>query len=152
MGTVTFDETTLRRLGGQLAYSAKDYMTTEGRRANGAGFAEWLAQRRPKEAVIILKLLFEALDGAVSAAGVQFRPAEPDALRADARLNERQVEALRFLQKHQRIASQDLQALFPALAVETLRLDMAGLVDLGCVIKISDKRGAFYMLRKDGAQ
>lgn len=152
MANFTFDEAALLRLGGQLARAGQEYTAAEGRRANGAGFAEWLARRRPAEVAQILRLFFSALDEAVAPLNLQVRPDDPDELRADARLNERQVEAVRFMRQYKRITSQDLRAMYPALTPETLRLDMAGLVDKGLVIKFSDKRGAFYMLRKECAQ
>ena len=65
----------------------------------------------------------------------------------DERLNERQIKAIQFLRQNTRITNKDLRELCPDVTPETLRLDMADLVDKGVVIKIGDKRGTFYMLK-----
>jgi ATP-dependent DNA helicase RecG len=65
----------------------------------------------------------------------------------DERLNERQIKAIQFLRLNTRITNKDLRELCPDVTPETLRLDMADLVDKGVVIKIGDKRGTFYMLK-----
>lgn len=67
----------------------------------------------------------------------------------DERLNERQIKAIQFLRQNTRITNKDLRELCPDVTPETLRLDMADLVDKSIVIKIGDKRGTFYMLKMD---
>ncbi len=79
--------------------------------------------------------------------GVGIRPPLRFAGAEDERLNERQIRAIQFLRENARITNKDLRDLCPEVTAETLRLDMADLVDKGIVIKIGDKRGTFYMLK-----
>jgi ATP-dependent DNA helicase RecG len=79
--------------------------------------------------------------------GVGTRPPLRFAGAEDERLNERQIRAIQFLRQNARITNKDLRDLCPEVGAETLRLDMADLVDKGMVIKIGDKRGTFYMLK-----
>ncbi len=65
----------------------------------------------------------------------------------DLTMNERQAKALAFLQQHDRITNRDYQALCPDVTAETLRLDLADLVDRGILIKIGEKRGTYYILK-----
>lgn len=81
--------------------------------------------------------------------GVGIRPPLRFAGAEDERLNERQIKAIQFLRENTRITNKDLRDLCPDVTAETLRLDMADLVDKGVVIKIGDKRGTFYMLKLD---
>lgn len=73
----------------------------------------------------------------------RFAPAEEGAVR----LNERQVKAIQFLKQYGRITNRDYRDLCPDVSAETLRLDLADLVDKGAVLKIGDKKGTFYMLK-----
>lgn len=84
--------------------------------------------------------------------GVGMRPPLRFAGAEDERLNERQIKAIQFLRQNTRITNKDLRELCPDVTPETLRLDMADLVDKGVVIKIGDKRGTFYMLKLDNAK
>lgn len=79
--------------------------------------------------------------------GIGYRPPLRFAGVEDERLNERQIKAIQFLRENTRITNKDLRDLCPEVSAETLRLDMADLVDKGMVIKIGDKRGTFYMLK-----
>ncbi len=79
--------------------------------------------------------------------GIGVRPPLRFAGVEDERLNERQIKAIQFLRENTRITNKDLRDLCPDVTAETLRLDMADLVDKGVVIKIGDKRGTFYMLK-----
>ncbi|MBC7223469.1 MAG: putative DNA binding domain-containing protein, partial [Anaerolineae bacterium] len=69
---------------------------------------------------------------------VRERPAIP-AWQRD--MNERQLRALAYIQKHGRITNREYRELCPSVSAETLRLDLADLVDKGILLKIGDKRG-----------
>jgi ATP-dependent DNA helicase RecG len=62
-------------------------------------------------------------------------------------MNERQAKALTYIQQHDRIRSRDYQELCPDVSPETLRLDLADLVDRGVLLKIGQKRGTYYILK-----
>lgn len=68
----------------------------------------------------------------------------------DVPLNPRQETAIHFLQKdgNSRITNSDLQDLCPGVHAETLRRDLADLVDKKILIKMGQKRGSYYVLRK----
>ena len=63
-------------------------------------------------------------------------------------LNSRQQMALSQLASHQRISSHDYQALCPDVHVETLRRDLADLVNRGVLIKVGDKKATYYILKR----
>ncbi|MGQ9459045.1 MAG: ATP-binding protein, partial [Anaerolineae bacterium] len=75
---------------------------------------------------------------------VRERPAIP-AWQRD--MNERQLQALAYIQKHGRITNREYRELCPSVSPETLRLDLADLVDKGVLLKIGDKRGTYYILK-----
>ncbi len=62
-------------------------------------------------------------------------------------MNERQARALAYLQQHGRITNREYQQLCTDMSPETLRLDMADLVERGILLKIGDKRGTYYILK-----
>lgn len=62
-------------------------------------------------------------------------------------MNERQIKAVEFLQRHGTITNRDYRDLCPHVGPETLRLDLADLVSKGLVLKIGDKRGTRYILK-----
>jgi ATP-dependent DNA helicase RecG len=62
-------------------------------------------------------------------------------------MNERQTKALTYIHEHGRIRSRDYQDLCPDVSPETLRLDLADLVDRGVLLKIGQKRGTYYILK-----
>lgn len=65
-------------------------------------------------------------------------------------INPRQEYALDFLinQGHPRITNKDLQELCPDVHAETLRRDFADLVSKGILVKMGEKRGSYYVLKK----
>jgi len=65
----------------------------------------------------------------------------------EGRMNERQMRALQYLQEYGRIANREYHELCPDVSPETLRLDLADLVDKGLVMKIGDKKGTYYILK-----
>jgi|YNPBryantNP2012_1023418.scaffolds.fasta_scaffold00759_1 ATP-dependent DNA helicase RecG len=62
-------------------------------------------------------------------------------------LNERQRAALDFLVQHQRITNRDYHDMFPEVSEETIRRDLADLVEKDVLIKMGDKRGTYYILK-----
>lgn len=62
-------------------------------------------------------------------------------------LNERQERALAYLAENGRITNRDYQALAPDVSPETIRRDLADLVDRGLLLKIGDKRATFYIFK-----
>jgi len=66
---------------------------------------------------------------------------------ANLTMNERQTKVLNHLQQNDRIRSRDYQELCPDVSPETLRLDLAELVERGILLKIGRKRGTYYILK-----
>lgn len=63
------------------------------------------------------------------------------------RMNERQIRAMQYLQQFGRITNRDYRELSPDVSPETLRLDLADLVDKGLLMKVGDKKGTYYILK-----
>lgn len=63
------------------------------------------------------------------------------------RLNDRQIRAVQYLQQYGRITNREYRDLCSDVTPETLRLDLADLVDKGLVMKIGDKKGTSYILK-----
>lgn len=81
-------------------------------------------------------------------AGEELVSAQPQKQRwPHAFLNERQEAALAFVQQHGRITNSDLQALAPDVHPETIRRDLADLVDKNLLIRIGSKRATYYILK-----
>lgn len=81
-------------------------------------------------------------------AGEQFVTTEFDRSRyRNLPLNERQTAALQVLHKTGRIGNRDLKELYPDVSEESIRRDLADLVDAGLVIKMGDRRGTYYILK-----
>ncbi len=62
-------------------------------------------------------------------------------------LNERQIAALLHVQEQHRITNRDLQDLVPDVSAETIRRDLADLVERGVLLKIGDRRATYYILK-----
>lgn len=60
-------------------------------------------------------------------------------------LNERQEKALAFLAERGRITNRDYQDLCPDVSPETIRRDLADMVDKDLLLKIGDKRATYYI-------
>jgi len=71
----------------------------------------------------------------------------PANLYAHLQLNPRQEKAMDYLQKQRRITNRDYQLLCPDASPETLRRDLADLVDKGLILKIGQKRATYYILK-----
>jgi hypothetical protein len=59
-------------------------------------------------------------------------------------ISERQMEALRYVERHGQINLSTYRALCPLWSDETLRLDLVGLVGLGFLVKNGDTKGTYY--------
>jgi ATP-dependent DNA helicase RecG len=62
-------------------------------------------------------------------------------------LNDRQEAALRFLEMNQRITNRDYHDMYSDVSEETIRRDLADLVEAGLLLKVGDKKGTFYILK-----
>ena len=62
-------------------------------------------------------------------------------------LNERQQAALEYIAKNQRITNKDFRDLFPDVSEETIRRDLADLVEQDILLKMGDKKGTHYILK-----
>jgi len=81
---------------------------------------------------------------AVTLRNVRERPPTPVWART---MNERQVQALNYVQDRGRIANREYRQLCPNVSPETLRLDLVDLVERGILLKIGDKKGTYYILK-----
>lgn len=62
-------------------------------------------------------------------------------------MNERQMRALAYVREFGRITNREYRDLCPSVSPETLRLDLADLVEKNLLLKIGDKRGTYYILK-----
>ena len=62
-------------------------------------------------------------------------------------MNERQIRALHFLEEHNRITNREYHELCPDVTPETLRLDLADMVDKDILLRVGDKKGTYYILK-----
>ena len=62
-------------------------------------------------------------------------------------LNERQEHALTLAQTQGRVTNRDLQEFAPDVSAETIRRDLADLVDKNLLLKIGEKRATYYILK-----
>jgi ATP-dependent DNA helicase RecG len=62
-------------------------------------------------------------------------------------MNERQMRALAHVREFGRITNRDYRVICPNVSTETLRLDLADLVDRGLLLKVGDKRGTYYITK-----
>ena len=68
---------------------------------------------------------------------------------ADLALNPRQEQALAYLLRHPRITNRDYQELCSDVHPETLRRDLADLVQKDVLLKVGNKRATCYILKRD---
>jgi ATP-dependent DNA helicase RecG len=78
-----------------------------------------------------------------AAAGVTARPT-PD---GGPMITERQARALTYIRDHGRITNRDYQTLCPDVSAETLRTDLADMVEKGVLMRIGEKKGTYYILK-----
>jgi ATP-dependent DNA helicase RecG len=62
-------------------------------------------------------------------------------------VNERQARALQYIREHGRITNRDYQNLCPDVSAETLRTDLANMVEKGVLLRIGEKKGTYYILK-----
>jgi len=62
-------------------------------------------------------------------------------------LNERQITAMNFVMDHGRIANSDFSSLCPDVSSETLRRDLANLVERDLLLRVGEKRATYYILK-----
>lgn len=62
-------------------------------------------------------------------------------------LNERQRSALDLVVNNKHINNREYRDLFPDVSEETIRRDLADLVEEGILLKMGDKKGTFYILK-----
>ncbi|WP_129631836.1 ATP-binding protein [Candidatus Oscillochloris fontis] len=62
-------------------------------------------------------------------------------------LNQRQIDAMIFLAEQRRITNRDLQDRHPDVSPETIRRDLADLVERGMLLRVGEKRATYYILK-----
>lgn len=62
-------------------------------------------------------------------------------------LNPRQEQAMAYVAEHGRITNSALQTLCPDVSPETIRRDLADLVDKNLLMKIGEKKATYYILK-----
>jgi ATP-dependent DNA helicase RecG len=73
---------------------------------------------------------------------------EPAAQRwSNRRLNPRQEKAIAYLSEHGTITNREFRDLCPELSDETIRRELAEMVDQGLVMKVGDRKATYYILK-----
>jgi ATP-dependent DNA helicase RecG len=62
-------------------------------------------------------------------------------------LTGRQEQALAYVVQHGRITNREFHELFPDISDETIRRDLADLVDQGLIMKVGDRKATYYILK-----
>lgn len=62
-------------------------------------------------------------------------------------LNDRQISALNSVSERHRITNGEMQEMHAPVSTETLRRDLADLVERGIFLRLGDKRGSYYILK-----
>jgi ATP-dependent DNA helicase RecG len=62
-------------------------------------------------------------------------------------MNERQIRALNYIREHGSITNREYQQLCPDVSAETLRIDLADLVNRGVLLRVGAKKGTYYILK-----
>jgi ATP-dependent DNA helicase RecG len=80
--------------------------------------------------------------------GEELVSAQPTAQRwGNRRLNPRQERALAYLAEHGSITNREFRDLFPDLSDETIRRELADLVDQGLIMKVGERKATYYILK-----
>lgn len=66
---------------------------------------------------------------------------------ANRRLNPRQEKALAYLSEHGTITNREFRELCPELSDETIRRELADMVDQGLIMKVGDRKATYYILK-----
>jgi ATP-dependent DNA helicase RecG len=84
----------------------------------------------------------------LSSAGDELVSSQPEQQRwHNQLLNERQERALAYIQTHGRITNSEYQELAPDVSAETIRRDLADLVEKNLLIRIGSKKATYYILK-----
>ena len=62
-------------------------------------------------------------------------------------LNERQILAMNYVMDYGRITNSEYSMLCPSVSAESLRRDLANLVERNLLLRVGEKRATFYMLK-----
>ncbi len=62
-------------------------------------------------------------------------------------LDQRQRAALELVVKNERITNREYRDLYSDVSEETIRRDLADLVEEGILLKMGDKKGTYYILK-----
>ncbi len=61
--------------------------------------------------------------------------------------NHRQARALQYIREHGSITNREYRTLCQGVSAETLRLDLADMVEQGILLKVGSKKGTYYILK-----
>ena len=61
--------------------------------------------------------------------------------------NHRQARALQYIRENGSIANREYRSLIQGVSAETLRLDLADMVEKGILVKVGAKKGTYYVLK-----
>lgn len=73
--------------------------------------------------------------------------AEPDPRWGNRRLGPRQERALAYLAEHGAITNREFRELAPDVSDETIRRELADMVDQGLIVKVGDRKATYYILK-----
>jgi len=62
-------------------------------------------------------------------------------------MNERQARALTYIRDHGSITNREYQQICPDVSAETLRIDLADLVNRGILLRVGAKKGTYYIMK-----
>ncbi len=79
--------------------------------------------------------------------GDELVSAEPAPRWGNRRLNPRQERAMAHLAEHGTITNRELRELLPDVSDETIRRELADLVDQGLILKIGERKATYYILK-----
>ncbi|MCX6028227.1 MAG: putative DNA binding domain-containing protein [Chloroflexi bacterium] len=79
--------------------------------------------------------------------GDELVSADPAARWGNRRLTPRQERALAHLTEHGSITNREFRDLFPDLSDETIRRELADLVDQGLIMKVGERKATYYILK-----
>lgn len=72
---------------------------------------------------------------------------EPAPRWGNRRLNPRQERAVAYLAEHGMITNREFRELCPELSDETIRRELADLVDQGLIVKVGERKATYYILK-----
>ncbi|GAB1420574.1 hypothetical protein MASR2M15_06780 [Anaerolineales bacterium] len=62
--------------------------------------------------------------------------------------NHRQAKALQYIREHESITNREYRSLCEGVSSETLRLDLADMVEKGILMKVGAKKGTYYVIKE----